>query len=114
MDINEYIKLRGFPQSYWISSTSDTNYPSLNQDINVDLLIVGGGMAGLSCAYQLMAAGLNIAIIESDKIIKGTTGYTTAKITSQHGLIYDKINRFTGCTVFKLYNPYYLYIMRIF
>lgn len=103
MDINEYKNLNNLPQSYWIASTPDTNYPALNQDIDVDLLIIGGGMAGLSCAYQLKDSGLSIAIMESDRILKGTTGYTTAKITSQHGLIYDKKKKSLGENLTKQY-----------
>lgn len=79
------------PKSYWLASTPKTNYSNLNEDIKVDVAIVGGGITGISCAYLLIKEGLNIAIIEADKIIQGTTGHTTAKITSQHGLIYDKI-----------------------
>ncbi|MCX7708685.1 MAG: FAD-binding oxidoreductase, partial [Clostridia bacterium] len=79
------------PQSYWMASTPTAEYPALDQDIHVDIAIVGGGMTGISCAYMLIKEGLKIAIIEADRILQGTTGHTTAKITSQHGLIYYKI-----------------------
>jgi glycine/D-amino acid oxidase-like deaminating enzyme/nitrite reductase/ring-hydroxylating ferredoxin subunit len=79
------------PQSYWIASTSTTDYPKLEEDIKVDVLIIGGGMAGISSAYMLAKEGVKVAILEADRILQGTTGHTTAKITSQHGLIYNKI-----------------------
>lgn len=79
------------PQSYWMASTPSTNYAALSEDIKVDAAIVGGGIAGISCAYLLTKENLKVAILEADKILQGTTGHTTAKITSQHGLIYSKI-----------------------
>lgn len=79
------------PQSYWMASTPSTDYPALNEDIKVDTAIVGGGMSGISCAYLLVKEGVKVAIIEADHILQGTTGHTTAKISSQHGLIYNKI-----------------------
>ncbi|NLY43227.1 MAG: FAD-dependent oxidoreductase [Clostridiaceae bacterium] len=79
------------PQSYWLASTDTTNHPALSEDIKVDIAIVGGGMAGISCAYLLAKENFKIAVLEADRILRGTTGHTTAKITSQHGLIYNKI-----------------------
>lgn len=99
MDPKELIKEKCFskpPQSFWISSTEQTNYPSLNEDIDVDVAIVGGGMVGITTAFLLKEEGLTVAVIEADKIIQGTTGYTTAKVTSQHDLIYDKIKTKMG------------------
>ncbi|MDF2522967.1 MAG: dependent oxidoreductase, partial [Clostridiales bacterium] len=79
------------PQSFWMASTKISDYPSLEEDIKVDVAIIGGGITGISSAYLLSKEGLKVAIIEADRILKGTTGHTTAKITSQHGLIYNKI-----------------------
>lgn len=75
--------------SYWIASTEETDYSPLKEDLTVDITIVGGGIVGITSAYLLQKAGLDIAILEGNKIITGTTGYTTAKITSQHSLIYE-------------------------
>lgn len=80
---------------YWLDKTENTNYPELTEDINVDIGIVGGGLVGITAAYLLKKEGLKVAVIEADKICKATTAHTTAKITSQHSLIYDKtINTF--------------------
>ncbi|KXG77683.1 FAD-dependent oxidoreductase [Thermotalea metallivorans] len=83
-------------QSYWITSTPQTDYPFLQEDVAVDVAIVGGGMVGITAAWLLKKDGLKVAVIEADRIIQGTTGYTTAKITSQHTLIYDKLKNQQG------------------
>jgi glycine/D-amino acid oxidase-like deaminating enzyme len=62
----------------------------------VDVAIVGGGIVGITSAYLLKQEGMKVAVIEADRIIQGTTGHTTAKITSQHVLIYDKLKKQMG------------------
>ncbi|MFY9113848.1 MAG: FAD-dependent oxidoreductase [Dethiobacteria bacterium] len=84
------------PQPYWMASAEATNYPALEEDIKVDVAIVGGGLVGVTVAYLLKQENLAVAIIEADRIGKGTTGHTTAKITSQHSLIYNKLIRHLG------------------
>ena len=91
MTIEERKNYKQSPQSYWMASTTQTEYPTLNEDIKVDIAIIGGGITGISCAYMLNKEDVKTAVIEADHILQGTTGYTTAKITSQHGLIYSKI-----------------------
>ena len=66
------------------------------EDLKTDVLIIGGGLAGVLCAYQLQQAGVRYALIEADRVCRGVTGYTTAKITAQHGLIYEKLLRTFG------------------
>ncbi|HOQ16892.1 MAG TPA: FAD-dependent oxidoreductase [Defluviitaleaceae bacterium] len=77
--------------SYWITSTKRTAYPELTEEISVDAAIIGGGMAGISCAYYLKNEGLKVCIIDRKRILEGVTGHTTAKITAQHHLIYDSL-----------------------
>lgn len=91
MHIDKEYPFSKSPQSYWLASTPVTKYPALMEDVKVDVAIIGGGITGISCAYELVQEGLKVAILESDRISQGTTGHTTAKITSQHGLIYNKI-----------------------
>jgi glycine/D-amino acid oxidase-like deaminating enzyme len=83
----------GILEPYWLVSTPKTDYATLKEDLKVDITIVGGGMAGILSAYLLKKEGFNVAVIEANRILEGTTGHTTAKLTSQHGLIYDKIRR---------------------
>lgn len=79
------------------------SFPILHGNIKTDVLIVGGGLAGLLCAWRLEQAGVDYLLIEADRICGRTTGNTTAKITSQHGLIYDKIFRRYGQDVARVY-----------
>ncbi len=74
--------------SFWIENFKKKTYPTLDKDLNVDVCIIGGGLTGLSCAYYLSKNNLSVCILEKDKIMEKTSGHTTAKITSQHGLIY--------------------------
>ncbi len=77
--------------SLWAETAKLPSFPGLEQDLKTDILIVGGGMAGLLCACALNRACADYALIEADRICGGVTRNTTAKITSQHGLIYDKL-----------------------
>ena len=61
-----------------------------------EVVIIGGGMAGLLCAYFLKEAGIGAIVLEADRICSGQTKNTTAKITSQHGLIYGKLMENAG------------------
>lgn len=103
MNIDEQKNFKKPPQSYWMASTPKTDYPVLNKDIKVDIAIIGGGIVGISSAYMLNKKGLKVAIIEADRIVQGTTGHTTAKITSQHGLIYNKIKTQMSMEMAKQY-----------
>lgn len=88
---NTGYNLPGRAESYWLATTPDSNYPVLPGDVRVDVAIIGGGIVGITSAFLLKQAGVSVALIEADRIIKGVTGYTTAKITSQHDLIYNRL-----------------------
>ncbi|HDR7528341.1 MULTISPECIES: FAD-dependent oxidoreductase [Bacillus cereus group] len=90
-------------ESYWTSSIDLPKYPSLENDMQVDVIIVGGGITGITSAYLLVNEGLKVAVIEADKLLNGTTGHTTAKITAQHDMIYEELIRYTGRTTARLY-----------
>lgn len=79
--------------SIWQETVPLPEFPSLEGDIKTDVLIIGGGIAGILCAYFLQQEGINYTLVEANKICTGVTGCTTAKITSQHGLIYSKITK---------------------
>jgi glycine/D-amino acid oxidase-like deaminating enzyme/nitrite reductase/ring-hydroxylating ferredoxin subunit len=100
---NEIKSFNKPPQSYWIASTPTANFSSLNEDLKCDVAIIGGGITGILCSYFLSKKGVKPVIIEADRILQGTTGHTTAKITSQHGLIYNKIKSQVGEELAKQY-----------
>ncbi|NPV08479.1 MAG: FAD-dependent oxidoreductase [Anaerolineae bacterium] len=86
--------LPGRPQSYWIASTPETDFPPQPQDAQVDVAILGGGIVGITAAYLLRQAGLRVAVVEAHRIVTGVTGHTTGKLTSQHGILYrDLVSR---------------------
>ena len=77
--------------SYWVVSTSPPEFPPLAGEVEVDVAIVGAGIVGLTAARLLKDAGRTVAVIEMDRIVRGVTGYTTAKVTTGHGLIYQQL-----------------------
>jgi len=93
----------GKQHSYWIGSTPETNFPPLQGDLEVDVAVIGGGIAGITTAALLKDAGKTVAVVEMNKISGLVTGHTTAKITSMHGYIYQKILSQFGENGAKIY-----------
>ena len=89
-------------KSIW-ADTPLPHFPTLQGDKSTQVLIIGGGMAGLLCAYRLKNAGAEVLLVEAGRICGGVTQNTTAKITSQHGLIYHKLLQKLGREQAKLY-----------
>jgi glycine/D-amino acid oxidase-like deaminating enzyme/nitrite reductase/ring-hydroxylating ferredoxin subunit len=101
--LSRTIELSQAPNPYWLASTSIKEYPELNRDVKVDVAVIGGGIAGITAAFLLTRKGLKVAVIEAGRILQGTTGHTTAKITSQHRLIYAKLKKEMGNTLASQY-----------
>ena len=79
-------------------------FDKLTNHLDVDCYgIVGGGITGITAGYLLQKEGLKVAILEAGTILNGTTGHTTAKITSQHGLIDDELIQHFGEEKARLY-----------
>lgn len=91
-----------FPRTYWREIELPT-FEKLNEDITVDVAIVGAGITGITAAYLLAKEGVKVAVIEAGGVLNGTTGHTTAKLTAQHGLIYDELINHFGEEKAKLY-----------
>ena len=83
-------------ESIWREGVFLPQFPQLKGDVSTDVLVIGGGMAGLLCAYRLQEAGVDCIVAERTRVASGVTGNTTAKLTSQHGLVYSKIAKKLG------------------
>ncbi len=89
--------------SFWIDTTPRTDYPPLPGDLSVDVAVLGGGITGLTAAVLLKRLGKTVAVVEMNRIAEGVTGNTTAKVTSQHKLIYDTLIKEHGGEKARLY-----------
>ena len=89
--------------SIWSDCAERPAFQRLKTDLKTDVLVIGGGMAGLLCAYMLDRAGVDYVLVEADTIGSGITENTTAKITSQHGLIYHKLVKEFGMEKAAMY-----------
>ena len=78
-------------KSVWSESCNFEKREALNKDIEVDTLVIGAGIAGILTAYMLKQSGKEVVLIDAAEIVSGNTKNTTAKITSQHNLIYYKL-----------------------
>ena len=74
-----------YTKAIWSSNTSPQSYPSLTEDITVDVAIVGGGITGLSAANLLAKAGKKVAVLEALQVGKGTTGSSTGNLYAPVG-----------------------------
>ncbi|MDQ6422411.1 FAD-dependent oxidoreductase [Paenibacillus sp. LHD-117] len=93
-----------YPESLWMQAIEGLpSYSKLQHDIEADVAIVGGGISGITTAYKLTQAGVKVALLEAGKLLHGTTGHTTAKITAQHHLIYDELIKQEGKEKAALY-----------
>lgn len=94
-------------ESVWEKRVQKPQFEALkgnkNTDVRTNVLIIGGGIAGILCAYKLKNAGVNCMLVEATEICGGITGNTTAKITLGHGLIYDRMIKRFGEDKARLY-----------
>ena len=76
-------------KSLWIDTVEFPSFSALNKDIKTDIVVVGGGICGILCAYYLMKEGNKVIVVEKNKIGMGITKNTTAVITAQHDILYS-------------------------
>ncbi|MFI9201113.1 FAD-dependent oxidoreductase [Streptomyces sp. NPDC053048] len=94
----------GVAESYWMATApAAPRAAALTSDIEVDVAVVGAGMAGLSTAWELIEAGRSVAVLEADRLAAGVSGYTTAKLSALHTLVYDRLRRTRGAEGARLY-----------
>lgn len=94
----------GLHGSYWLETAPPGEAaPPPSGDVTVDVAVVGGGIAGLSTAWELVQRGREVAVLEADRLAAGVTGHTTAKLTALHTLTYDHLRRTRGPEGARLY-----------
>lgn len=95
--------LSGRAECCWTANAPETSYPALDRDERFDAVIVGGGIAGLTAALRLAEAGRSVAVIEAGRVGRQVTGRSTAKITTQHRLVYRHLIDTLGQDKAQLY-----------
>src|SRR5918992_5168348 len=88
--------LAGRNTSLWIATGGETSHPALDREIHVDVAVLGGGMAGLMAALLLKRDGARVAVLEAGRVAAGVTAYTTAKVSSLHGIQYQSVESSFG------------------
>ncbi len=89
--------------SIWTESARMPHFPALEGNAKTEVLIIGGGITGILCAYFLQQKGVDYLLVEGRTICSGVTENTTAKITAQHCLIYDKLLQSIGMERAQMY-----------
>lgn len=89
--------------SIWLEEKDNSPINILNKDINVDILIIGAGITGMSLAYQLKDEKLNISVVDANLVGQGLTARTTGKLTYLQGITYSKLLKDKGLDASKLY-----------
>lgn len=89
--------------SLWIDTVEIDSFPMLDHDIDCDVVVVGGGLAGILTAYKAQCAGLKTVLIEKDRIGQGITANTTAVVTLEHEVLYSEFIKKIGREKTKQY-----------
>src|SRR3954464_2639799 len=89
--------------SLWVDSAPETDYPVLKPGLHVDVAVLGGGIAGLTTALLLKRDGASVAVVEGGGVGAGVTAYTTAKVTSLHGIQYQSVESSFGADGARTY-----------
>lgn len=92
----------GFNISYWTDSIPPLNYSKLNKDLDVDVVIVGGGNSGLNIAYSLLKEGKSVVLVEDGSIGSGESGRTSAHLTAVLDSRYFELEKLYGTKNTKL------------
>jgi glycine/D-amino acid oxidase-like deaminating enzyme/nitrite reductase/ring-hydroxylating ferredoxin subunit len=90
--------------SIWIETgPPQQTFPALDRDASTDVAVIGGGIVGITTALLLKEAGLRVVLLEAGRLGRGVSGHTTAKVSSQHGLIYARLRSTFGADAARVY-----------
>lgn len=90
-------------KSFWTNNFEIDKFERLEDDIEAEVCIIGGGITGLSTAYYLAQNGVDVVVLEKDGIASKTTGHTTGKVSIQHGMFYNYLVESYGLNYAKKY-----------
>ncbi|HZA89067.1 MAG TPA: FAD-dependent oxidoreductase [Solirubrobacterales bacterium] len=91
-------------ESIWIDTgPPQPAHPTLDEDVRADVVVIGGGIVGITTALLLAEAGADVVLLEANQLARGVSGHTTAKVSSQHGLVYDRLRSTFGETGARTY-----------
>lgn len=96
-------RLHSKPSSLWLNERKQYSFEPIREDTKADICIIGAGITGVTSAYLLSKLGYQVIVLENDEVLIGTTGHTTAKITTQHGFIYDELIDHFGVEKAQMY-----------
>ena len=78
--------------SVWVDTGPEHDErPQLDGDVDAEVCVIGGGIVGITTAALLQDAGVRTVLLEANRLACGVSGFTTAKVSSQHGLVYARL-----------------------
>jgi glycine/D-amino acid oxidase-like deaminating enzyme/nitrite reductase/ring-hydroxylating ferredoxin subunit len=91
-------------ESLWIDTGPEPpEHPTLEGDVRADVVVIGGGIVGITTALLLAEAGVQVVLLEAGRLARGVSGHTTAKVSSQHGLVYAELSSRFGAEAARTY-----------
>jgi glycine/D-amino acid oxidase-like deaminating enzyme/nitrite reductase/ring-hydroxylating ferredoxin subunit len=91
-------------ESVWLQTgPAQPEFAQLDADVRADFAVIGGGIVGITTALLLREAGASVVLLEADRLARGVTGHTTAKVSSQHGMIYGHLHARFGADGARTY-----------
>jgi glycine/D-amino acid oxidase-like deaminating enzyme len=90
--------------SIWLATAPPRpEFPELQGRVRADVAVIGGGIVGITTALLAQEAGARVVLLEADRLAHGVSGHTTAKVTSQHGMIYAGLRSRLGAEAARAY-----------